>query len=84
MSAEKTARTQNRKRQQNRIVRNKTRTAVKSARRTIVTEGTGDVSAQHVLRATRELDKAAQKGIIHKNAAARAKSRLQLRLNKAS
>ncbi|MGH2370859.1 MAG: 30S ribosomal protein S20, partial [Chloroflexota bacterium] len=34
-----------------------------------------------VLRAIRELDKAAQKGIIHRNNAARRKSRLMKRFN---
>jgi small subunit ribosomal protein S20 len=43
-------------------------------------EGDKAVSREAVLMAVRELDKAAEKGIIHKNNAARRKSRLMKKL----
>lgn len=63
-------------------VRNSTRTSVKKARGLIAgakLEGADDA----VCNALRALDKAAEKGVIHKNAAARRKSRLMKALNKA-
>jgi small subunit ribosomal protein S20 len=63
-------------------VRSSTRTQVKRARGLIASpkmEGVDD-AVQNALRA---LDKAAEKGVIHKNAAARRKSRLMKALNKA-
>ena len=41
-----------------------------------------DAAADAVKAAVKRLDKAATKGIIHKNAAARRKSRLQKRINR--
>lgn len=67
---------QNEKRRlRNRNFRGAARTAVNKAR---VELGTGDVagSKEAVLEAISRLDKAAEKGIIHKNNAARRKSRL--------
>lgn len=58
--------------------------ARKATREAVVTIERGDDQAgsrEAVLRAVRELDKAAQKGVIHKNNAARRKSRLMKRLN---
>ena len=57
--------------------------ARKASREAVVTIERGDQaeSREAVLRAVRELDKAAQKGVIHKNNAARRKSRLMKRLN---
>jgi small subunit ribosomal protein S20 len=78
VAAEKTARASERKRLRNRVARTKTRTAVKQARAAIA-QGGKETQVQ-VLDAMRELDKAAQKGVIHKNAAARSKSRLAKRL----
>jgi small subunit ribosomal protein S20 len=67
------------KRIRNRVVRGTTRTFVARARTAI---GTGKVeeSQAAVLVAVAQLDKAAQKGVIHKNNAARRKSRLMKRL----
>ena len=47
---------------------------------TIATEGTDDLGASARL-AQKRIDKAATKGVIHKNAAARRNSRLAKRLN---
>lgn len=56
------------------------RTAVKKARNLIEAGDSG--AAEAVAEATRLLDKAASKGVIHKNNAARRKSRLMAALNK--
>ena len=58
----------------NRVVRGSTRTAVAKARTAVVEKQ--ENSEEMVLKAIIALDKAAQKGIIHKNNAARKKSHL--------
>ena len=71
---------QNEKRRvQNRIFRGRARTFVAKAR-TALDSGTGEETQAAVLKAVSELDRAATKGIIHKNNAARRKSRLMKRL----
>ncbi len=73
-SALKEIRKNNRRRTRNRLVRSSTRTMVKRASRAIETN---DPQTEAELReAFRSLDKAAQKGVIHKNAASRRKARL--------
>jgi len=66
----------------NRPVRSALRTFVKKARASIagVASGVAEEAAALVAAATRELDQAASKGIIHKNQAARRKSRLMHQL----
>lgn len=67
---------QNEKRRlRNRVVRGTARAAIRNARAAILT---GDVATtkEAVLAAISRLDKAAGKGVIHKNNAARRKSRL--------
>lgn len=82
MPAKKTARVQERKRVINRRVRSSSRTAVKKAVNLLQA---GDSTAQTaVVTAISSLDRAAQKGIIHPNNAARRKSRLMKRLNAAA
>jgi len=68
------------KRVRNRVVRGRTRTFVAKARVAIV-GGEKATSAEAVKVAISELDKAAQKGVIHKNNAARRKSRLMKHLS---
>lgn len=66
-------------------MRNKpVRTALKTYVRSAIAQiNTGNEdSAYSVVRAISELDKAANKGIIHPNQAARRKSRLMAKLNK--
>jgi small subunit ribosomal protein S20 len=63
-------------------VRTSTRTRVKKARALIAAKK-GPETGQAVQAAISALDKAAEKGIIHKNQAARRKSRLMAALNKA-
>lgn len=69
---------QNEKRRiRNRVVRGRARTLVTKARTAIVK---GDEAATAVATAISALDRAAGKGVIHKNNAARRKSRLMKRL----
>ena len=63
----------------NRQVRSSTRTAVKKAVRLLTTGN--EESAGAVQTAVSKLDRAASKGVIHRNAVARSKSRLMKRLN---
>ena len=71
---------QNEKRRiMNRVYRGAARTAVKKARAAFETNS-AEPSKAAVLEAISMLDKAAQKGILHKNNAARRKSRLMKRL----
>jgi small subunit ribosomal protein S20 len=79
-SAIKRIRSSERKRQRNRITRGRARTAIKRARALII-EGSADVQTA-VKLAVSELDRAAGKGIIHKNNAARHKARLMKLLAK--
>jgi small subunit ribosomal protein S20 len=71
---------QNEKRRlRNRVFRGQARTAVKRVRAALA--GSDLQAAQAALiQAVRALDKAAEKGVIHKNNAARRKSRLMKRL----
>lgn len=66
------------KRMRNRVVRGSTRTAVNKARIAIAEQQ--ENGEEMVLKAIVALDKAVQKGIIHKNNAARKKSRLMKKL----
>jgi small subunit ribosomal protein S20 len=82
-SAIKRIRVAERKHARNRPVRSALKTYVGKARRAIDTGDTA-TSAAAVVTAISALDKAAAKGIIHPNNAARRKSRLMARLNKAA
>ncbi len=82
MPAKKAARVQERRRIVNRRVRSSTRTAVKKAVRALNTNS--EAAGGAVLMAVSRLDRAVSKGIVHRNAAARSKSRLTKRLNAAS
>ena len=75
-SALKRIRSNNRKRIRNKVTRNRTRTAVRAARDAEPAEGKAATMA-----AISALDRAAQKGVIHPNNAARRKSRLMKKLN---
>ncbi len=78
-SAIKRIRSSARKRARNTLVRSSVRTAVKKANTAV--QGKTEDSAEAVKRAISELDRAASKGVIHKNNAARRKSRLVKKLN---
>jgi small subunit ribosomal protein S20 len=78
-SAIKRIRSNERKRVRNRIIRSRARSAVSNAR-----ESVQDPKGEEAVRkAIRELDRAAEKGVIHKNNAARRKSRLMRMLHTA-
>lgn len=81
-SAIKRARQNERRRISNRIYRSAARTYVKKARRLAEADDL-EQAELHVASAISALDRAAQKGIIHKNNAARRKSRLIKLLRKA-
>lgn len=65
-----------------RIANKAQRTAMKSAVRRVVRAENAEAGRLVLPEAMKRLDKAAKKGIIHKNAAARIKSRLARRLAK--
>jgi small subunit ribosomal protein S20 len=74
-SARKRIRANERKRVRNRTVRSAVRTRITKARRALL--GTEvETAPELVLAAVRELDRAAEKGILHQNNANRRKSRL--------
>jgi small subunit ribosomal protein S20 len=79
-SAIKRLRSAERRRLRNRIYRGRARTAVRKARH-LIEVGQFEEAREAVHTAAIALDKAAAKGIIHKNNAARRKSRLMQRLN---
>lgn len=81
MPAIKAAKVQERRRVVNRRVRSATRTAVKKALRAL---NGGEEQGEAVRLAASKLDRAVTKGVMHRNAAARGKSRLMKRLNAAS
>lgn len=79
-SAQKEIRKNTRRRSRNRLVKSKTRTVVKRA---TVAIDDGEANALDEIRMAQiELDSAVSKGIIHKNTAARKKSRLVKRYRK--
>lgn len=69
------------KRELNRIYRGSARTSIKKARESI-DSGKPDEAVSAVANALSVLDRAAQKGVIHKNNAARRKSRLLKKLSR--
>lgn len=71
-----------RRRLRNQVARGRARTAVKKAR-LVIQDGEADAAREAVRVACSTLDKAASKGILHRNNAARRKARLMRRLNQA-
>lgn len=81
-SAIKRVKVAERRRLRNRAVKSAVRTYVRSAERSIVaTNPVQELTAEAVAKALKELDSAASKGVIHKNNAARRKSRLMKKYN---
>lgn len=74
-SARKRIRANERKRVRNRTVRSAVRTRITRARRALLGTEAGS-TPELVLAAVRELDRAAEKGILHRNNANRRKARL--------
>ena len=81
-SAIKMVRVAERRRVRNKAVRSAVKTYVRKAERSIF--GGDETAPENVVAAVRALDKAATKGIIHRNNAARRKSRLMKKLNQAN
>lgn len=80
-SAKKRIRQNEKRRIRNQDVKSRTRTYVKLAG-AAMESGDFDASEQAVQKAIKEIDRAAQKGVLHKNNAARSKRRLMARLSK--
>jgi small subunit ribosomal protein S20 len=80
-SQQKRNRTNERARLRNKSVKSSLRTAVRAFRDAADT-GDKDKAAELLLSTNRKLDKAASKGVIHKNQAANKKSALAKTLNK--
>ncbi len=79
-SAIKRVQTNEKKNAQNSMIKSDMRTAVKKAEAAVVLNDATAATSTYT-EAARKLDKAAAKGLIHKNAAARKKSRLAKKLN---
>ncbi len=80
-SQQKRNRTNERRRLRNQSVKSSVRTAIRAFRET-VEAGDKDKAADLLVSTSRKLDKAASKGVIHKNQAANKKSALARALNK--
>lgn len=78
-SAKKMIRVSERRRLRNQSIRSSVRTYVKKAQVALGTKS--ETTAESVVEAIRALDKAVTKGIIHRNNAARRKSRLMKKFN---
>jgi small subunit ribosomal protein S20 len=79
-SALKRIRSSARKQERNRLFGSRARTYINKTRR-LIAEGRIEEAREQAQLAISALDKAAEKGIIHQNKAARSKSRLMKRLN---
>ncbi|UCD97384.1 MAG: 30S ribosomal protein S20 [Chloroflexota bacterium] len=78
-SAIKRNRQNEKRRLRNRVYRGQARSFVRDAKTALLEENLDEARAS-TLKAVKALDKAAEKGIIHKNNAARRKSRLMKQL----
>lgn len=79
-SAKKAIKVQERRRVRNQMVKSKVKTSLRKANEVVAGEGQENALAI-VTKAVSELDKAVTKGVIHKNQAARKKSRLMKKFN---
>ena len=82
-SAEKRVRQSERRRLTNRVNRAKLRTSIKKLRSALADSEAKEISSQLPLTVS-VIDKAVQKGVLHRNAAARYKARLTARVNQAA
>ncbi len=80
--ARKQARNSEKRQMRNRAVRSRTKTFITRAEKCVFA-GEGESAQAAVAASIRALDRAAEKGIIHPNNAARRKSRLMKKLNQA-
>ena len=82
-SAQKQTRVASRRQQRNKSVRSEVKTNITAAEK-LIFSGDHKEAEKAVKTAVSSLDKAAEKGILHANNAARRKSRLLKKLNQAS
>lgn len=82
-SAQKAARVAERNRLRNKSVRSATKTSVTRAEEVILSND-AESAQQAVVDAISTLDKATKKGVLHRNTAARHKSRLMKKFNQAT
>lgn len=81
MPAKKTARQQVKRARRNRSAKTETRTLLGRANRSL-DSGDSEAAETAVALAIRTLDRAVQKGILHRNNAARRKSRMMAKLSR--
>jgi small subunit ribosomal protein S20 len=81
-SAQKQVRAAGKRHQRNKSVRSQVKTNITRAEK-LIFSGELELAREAVVTAVTSLDKAAEKGIIHGNNAARRKSRLMKKLNEA-
>ena len=79
-SAKKRIKVTEKKTLQNKMVKSALKTAIKKFEAAVAANNTEEAKALFV-NATKSIDMAAQKGVVHKNMAARKKSRLAAKLN---
>ncbi len=82
-SAKKQMRVAEKRRLHNRSIRSRSKTNITKAEK-LIFSGELDEARKAVVAAVSSLDKAAEKGVIHPNNAARRKSRLTKKLNRAT
>ena len=83
-SAAKRMRTEQKRRLRNRAVKSSVKTYIGKAQRAIGAQPGEETTVAAVRQALSQLDRAATKGVLHPNNAARRKSRLMKRLNAAT
>lgn len=82
MPSARSARVHERRRERNAPIRSRAKTLVTKARKLVDADESSDEAKSAVFEAIVALDKAAQKGVIHPNNAARRKSRVMKHLNR--
>ena len=82
-SAQKRVRIERKRYMRNKAVKSTVRTSVTKARTAIAAAPAKPETAEAIRQAISELDRAVSKGVLHRNNAARRKSRLMARLHKA-
>ena len=82
-SAKKRMRQEEKRRARNRSVKSTVRTHITTARNAIATNPADPTTEEAIRAAISELDSAVSKGVLHRNNAARRKSRLMARLHAA-
>jgi small subunit ribosomal protein S20 len=80
-AAAKRMRQEQKRRLHNRSVKSIVKTQITKARQAIASDASSEAAEEAVRAAVSELDRAAKKGVIHRNNAARRKSRLMKQLN---